>query len=304
MNQKDRFKNLISFVQTARFGSFSAAAQAFDLTPAALSKNVAMLEQSLGVRLFNRTTRSLSLTEEGRHFLTQAALALAILDTAADDIQPHADDGIHGTVRLTSPSVMGRNALLPLVSKLLADYPHLNIDMSLDDHVIDFVKEGYDLALRVGFPSDSALIARQLGTIRTCLVAAPDYITRHGKPKNQAALGEHRILMQRFPSGKMQAWQFKHSDGINSFTPKQARLLLNDPEALRHAAMSGLGIAQLPEYLVQPFIEKGELTHLHLPDYQPHTFQITLQYPHRALQPKRVQQVQAYLLANWTVGRE
>lgn len=296
MNKTDRFKHLISFTHAAQYGSFSAAAEVLELTPAAVSKNVALLEQSLNVRLFNRTTRSLSLTEEGQIFYAESKKALALLEEAANQITLTERDDIAGNVRISMPNVVGRNLLFPLLKDFHARYPHIHLELDFDNKAIDFVKSGFDFVIRVGEPRDGALVARHIGTVQTCLVASPEYLANRGVPKNTADLQHHNLLMTRLPNGKLQPWTFNEQGDNVHFLHAQPHLVLTDAEMQTVAAVQGFGIAQLPVYLALPYLQNGKLATLLNDSYQPLSLSLNIQFPHRTMLAQRVRITMDYLL--------
>ncbi|MDO5624059.1 MAG: LysR family transcriptional regulator [Pseudomonadota bacterium] len=297
MFQRDKLRHIESFLHAARLGSFTAAAQALDLTPAAVSKNVAALEAALGVRLFNRTTRSLSLTDEGQHFQVQAQEAMDILTRAVESVGP-AGAEVAGTVRMSVSNVIGRQLILPLASGLLTRHPALQLELDFDDRVVDFVQAGYDLVVRGGHIADSALIARPIGVLTMCLAASPAYLAHHGVPTTPEELPHHRLLARRFLNGRVQTWRFRSPGGaVHPFEPAPRALTVTDPEGLLAAVLDHLGIAELPVYLAWPHLQSGALKVLLPGVHHAGDYQLALQYPHRALLAPRVRTVADYLLA-------
>ena len=175
MDISQRVRAILSFVEAVDGGSFAAASRALGISAAAVSKNVAGLEQALGVRLMNRTTRTLSLTDEGTLFLKQARIALEALDAAVDVLAEQRVE-TSGHVRISSSAAFGRDHLLPVLPGLQTRYPALSVEVDFDDQVIDLVRDGYDLALRGGHIADSALVARPVCQLNMVLVASPDYL--------------------------------------------------------------------------------------------------------------------------------
>ena len=280
------FKILNAFIQTARHGSFTAAAQALGLTPAAVSKSVGQLEQSLNVRLFSRTTRSLSLTAEGDYFLCQAETALALLQQAAERIGGSEAQYV-GSVRLSVSNVIGRNLVLPCLKTLQQRYPQLDIELDFEDKIIDFVKDGFDLVIRGGHIPDSSMISRALAPLHLCLAASPGYLAQYGIPRRVEDLPQHRLIARRFVSGKYSPWYFRQDGALLPFEAARRVLTFSDPEACALAALDGSGIAEIPIYLALPHLQAGRLKVLlgdchHVGDYR-----LVLQYAHRNL-PLRV----------------
>ena len=292
----DRFKHLASFIQTAKSGSFTAAADVLNLTPAAVSKNVATLEQSLNVRLFNRTTRSLNLTDEGRLFFNQAQTAFQMLEDAADQVG-HAPDHIAGTVRISVSYPIGQHLVMPHLGELLNRYPDLEVQLIYNDHLVDLVKENFDLAIRGMVSEDSALIVRPVGKLHTCLAATPDYLAKHGIPKRESDLDAHQILSSQTATGKPRAWLLRQRDGTaKAYQPARSRFTTSSADSLLQAALQGLGIAQLPVYPIWHHLLSGSLKTVLHDIHQPMQYELSIQYPHRAMLAPRVRVVLDFLL--------
>lgn len=285
MTLADDARALHAFVQAAKLGSFTAAAQRLDVTPATVSKSVAALEQSLGVRLFQRTTRSLHLTAEGERFFQQTDAALTLLAQAADSVRQ--GSGVAGVVRLSVSNAIGRHVLMPVVGPLLLHYPDIRLEVDFEDRVIDFVQAGYDLVLRGGTIAESSLVSRPIAPLRVCLAAAPDYLVRHGIPRHADDLATHRLIMRHFLGGKRMPWYFRDRDNtLHPYDAPQRALTLTDPEAITQAALAGIGIAEVPLYLAWPHLQSGALKILLADTHHPGDYQLALQYAHRNLAPR------------------
>lgn len=271
-------------------GSFTAAAKILNITPAAVSKSIALLEKSLGVRLMNRTTRSLSLTAEGEQFLAQASQGLTLLDNAVDAISDTGSPS--GLVRISVSNVLGRTLIMPMVPALIAQYPNLRLEIDFDDHIIDFVQEGYDLVIRAGNMPDSSMISRTVGTLRRCLVASPEYLEQFGVPPHPLQLQNHVLITRRFLGSRIIPWRFIQSDGsVYTHEPDKAVLTLSDPSALLQAAIEHIGIAEVGVYLAWQHLQQGDLKLILFDQHDPGEFQIMIQYPHRSLISQRVKVV-------------
>ena len=202
MDATQRVRAMLSFVQAADRGSFAGAARALGISAAAVGKNVAGLEAALGVRLMNRSTRSLQLTAEGQVFLDGARQAIDALDAAIDGVAAQRAEPA-GRVRLSTSHIFGHRYLLPLVPGLCERYPLLNLELEFDDRRVDLVRDGFDLALRGGQMEDSSLVSRQVCELHTVLAASPDYLARHGAavpaPRTDGAA---RARHGRLPAGR------------------------------------------------------------------------------------------------------
>lgn len=297
MDLSQRVRAVLSFVHTVEAGSLAGAARALGVSAAAVSKNVAGLERTLGVRLLNRTTRTLSLTEEGAVFLRQARIALDALDTAVDAVAAQRL-AISGPVRISTSAAFGREHVLPVLPGLLARYPQLAVEVDFDDRVVDLVGGGYDLALRGGHIADSALVARPVCHLRMILVASPHYLAQAGIPRTPADLASHRLISRRFLGGKVSPWGFRDGDGlISTQNLDGACLTLSAPEALTEAACMHAGIAQVGVHHAWRYLQSGQLKVLLLGIHEPGAYEMVLQYPHRALMAPRVKACIDYLLA-------
>lgn len=279
-------QQLAAFAETAKHGSFAAAARESGSAPSTLAKAVARLEQSLGVKLFHRTTRQVSLTPDGERLFGRCQRLLAEVE------ELHAEaSGVReapsGTLRIDVPIVVGRRLVLPVLARLTQRHPALSLDVRLQDGYVDLVKEGIDVAVRVGALKDSSLVARRFGTQGMVLVASPGYLERHGTPKRLDQLAAHSALLFRMPStGRDRPWQFRQRGNPVELHPP-SRVRLNDGEALVEAARLGLGLAQLPDYFVRDEIDRGELVEV-LPAARPAPLPVSIVYPGARLVPLRV----------------
>ncbi|CAG2153611.1 HTH-type transcriptional regulator DmlR [Cupriavidus yeoncheonensis] len=296
MDSSQRVRAILSFVQAADAGSFAAAGRALGISSAAVSKNIGGLEKALGVRLMNRTTRTLNLTEEGEAFLRQARIAIEALDLAAETVSAHRA-GPSGRVRVSTSVGFGREQLMPLLPGLMQKYPGLSFEVDFDDRVVDLVQDRYDLALRGGRIGDSSLVSRTICQFNMALVASPAYLSRYGVPRKPADLDRHRLLTRRFLGGRVSPWSFKGDDGsITTLNTEAAVMTLSSPEALVQAAVAGAGIAEVGVHHAWRHLLAGELKVVLLSAHHPGSFEMTLQYPHRALIAPRVRVTVDYLL--------
>lgn len=296
MDSSQRVRAILSFVQAADAGSFAGAARALGISSAAVSKNIAGLEKALGVRLMNRTTRTLNLTAEGSAFLRQARIALEALDAATEAVIAHRA-APSGKVRISTSVGFGREQLAPTLPGLLEKYPGLAVEVDLDDRVIDLVHDGYDLALRGGRITDSSLVSRPVCQLNMLLVASPAYLDRYGVPRSPAELAQHRLLVRRFLGGRVSAWHFKAADGsTTTLDTEHAVMTMSSPETLAQSALAGVGIAQVGVHHAWKHLHRGDLKAVLLDSHDPGSYEMTLQYPHRALVAPRVRATVEYLL--------
>lgn len=296
MELSQRVRAILSFVQAANSGSFAGAARELGISSAAVSKNVAGLEQALGVRLMNRTTRTLSLTDEGAAFFKQARIALEALESAGDSLAEQRSE-ISGHVRISTSAAFGRDQLIPALPALQACYPGLLVEVDFDDRVVDLVRDGYDLAIRGGHIADSALVSRPVCRLNLLLVAAPDYLARMGSPRTPTDLLQHRLIARRFLGGRVSAWNFRSADGsISTLNLESSTLTLSAPEALAQAASLGLGITQVGVHHAWAYLKAGKLKPVLLDIHDPGSYEMVVQYPHRALIAPRVRVTIDHLL--------
>ena len=299
MDLSQRTRAALSFVQAADRGGFAAAARVLGISAAAVSKNVAGLEKVLGVRLMNRTTRTVSLTEEGEAFLRQARIALEALDRATEAVIAHRAAPT-GNVRISTSVGFGCEQLTPILPGLLERYPGLSVEVDFDDRVVDLIHDRYDMALRGGRIVDSSLVSRPICRFNLVVVAAPSYLDRYGMPRRPEDLAQHRLLTRRFLGGRVAPWDFLNEDGsITTFDTGAAVMTLSSPEAVTQAAVSGVGIANVGVHHAWKHLLSGQLKVLLLDWHHPGSFEMTLQYPHRALVAPRVRVTVDYLLESF-----
>lgn len=297
MDISQRVRAILSFVQSADSGSFAAAGRVLGISSAAVSKNVAGLEQTLGVRLMNRTTRTLSLTDEGAVFLKEARVALNALDSAVDTLAAQRGD-TSGHVRISTSAGFGRDQLLPALPGLLARYPALSVEVDFDDRVIDLVKDGYDLAIRGGHIADSALVSRPICRMNLILVASPEYLEREGVPRSPQELKQHKLIVRRFLGGAMSPWNFRsRENSLTTLDIDSASLTLSAPETMAQAAALGLGIAQVGVHHAWSHLASGKLKLVLLGQHDRGNYEMVMQFPHRALMAPRVRATIDYLHA-------
>jgi DNA-binding transcriptional LysR family regulator len=281
------------FAAVVEHRSFSAAAEAVGLSKATVSKAVGRLEAQLGQSLFHRTSRRLALTEGARPLAEHAARIVAEA-RAAEEIARDGRGGLTGRLRLAAPMGFGVANVAPLVADFLLANPGIEIDLHLSDARVDIVAGGFDVALRIADLPDSSLRARRLCGIATHIVAAPDYLTRHGEPLHPGELGEHRLLGYANAPGP---WRFHGADGSDVSVRANGPLTANSGDALVPALIAGLGITRLPAFIVSPYLASGELVAI-LKDWTPPPIGLHLLTPPSPLRPARVEALIAFLAAH------
>lgn len=252
----DSLNGFVVFVKVAETRSFVAAGRLLGVSASAIGKSVARLEDKLGVRLFHRSTRSITLTAEGTMFLERSRRILAEIEAAEQELL-QASGAPRGRLRVSLPLVSA--LVLPLLGEFMRAYPEIELDLDFTDQVVDVIEEGFDAVVRTGEPNDSRLTARQLCMFRSQLVASPDYLARHGTPQVPADLLRHRCLHYRFPhSGKLESWALR-------LEPDEAQLQLptsmicNNIETRVCFALQGLGIAYLPDFSIRELLADERL---------------------------------------------
>lgn len=302
--------NLLSFARSAEAGSFSAAARHLSLTPAAVSRNVAQLEANLGVRLFQRSTRKLTLTEAGERFLRNLGSGLESVQAAIDDVVSGAGEP-SGVLRLTAPPGFGQGFLLPLMPEFLKRFPNVTPEWSLENRQVDLVAEGFDAAIGGGFELVPGLVARNLAPAHLILVASREYVARSGHIQEIEKLnGLEHLAMRSVHTGKIRSWMLKGPDGQQHPLEIRPRMVVNDPGALGHCARLGLGVALLAVPDVLPFLQDGSLVRV-LPSWYADAGQISLYFSSQKLLPAKTRAFVDFLVghareqdwANWLDAR-
>jgi DNA-binding transcriptional LysR family regulator len=252
----DRIDSVTVFAEVAERGSFAEAARHLHRSPAAVTRAVAELEARLGVRLLNRTTRAVSVTEPGQRFLAGARRVLADL-TEIEQAAIGQGRAPRGELRLTAPIVFGRRHVLPLVTDFLAQYPEVSVRLTLVDRPIDLVEEGFDVAIRIGALPDTSAIATRIGALKRIAVAAPAYLKRRVRPKLPRDLAEHDVIAFAGMDG-IAHWRFA-GDVVASIKP---RLIVNTAEAAIDAALAGFGVTRVLSYQAVDALAQGTLVRL------------------------------------------
>lgn len=280
----DRLSEMQSFVAVVEQGGFTDAARTIGVSKSVVSKNVSALEARLGARLLNRTTRRVNPTEIGLAYYDRAT---AVLNKAqeADEMVTAMQTDPRGTLRVSVPVNFGLSHIAPAVGDFLNQYPELQVNMVLDDRFVELVADGFDLAIRIGRMEDSSLKARKLGEARPLLVASPDYLKKHGAPRNLDELSQHDLLhYTNLSTGNF--WRLKSKNGEARDIRVGGRFTANNGEALRRAAEAGLGIAMLPSFVLEDRVKRGKLVEI-LPETCMGTLGIFAVYPPgRYIQPK------------------
>lgn len=280
----DKLRGIQTFIEIAERGSLTAAADALDTSLPTVVRKLAELEASLGVRLFNRTTRRIHLTDEGQRYLAICKAALGQLEEAEQALfETKAKPS--GKLVITAPVLFGRLHVVPLLMQFMREHPALTVELLLLDRSIDLIEEGVDVAVRIGHLADSTLHAVPAGVLKRVVCASPAYLKRHGTPKHPSDLAQHAGI--RFTGRSLLSeWQFQENGRKFSarFTP---RLVSNSVEAAVDACRDGLGMGAFLSYQVQAPVKAGELKPV-LRKFETDPVPITLLYPHAKLVSARV----------------
>lgn len=290
------------FAAVVETESFTAAGARLDLSKALISKYVGHLEDHLGTRLLNRTTRKLSLTESGGAYYERCVQILADVEEA-EQAAGQLTAIPRGTLRVTMPVSFGRIRIAPLLTDYMHRYPDVKLDVTLSDRLADLVEDGYDLAIRVGYVPESGLIARKLTTERVVLCAAPSYLQRRGTPQTPEALREHACLIYSYASTGDE-WVLEGDDGKRHAVRITGPMRVNNGEMLRAAALDGAGIIREPHFIVGDDLQAGRLQPL-LPKFPPPEIGVYALYPSRKHLSAKVRTFVDYLavrIAEKTTG--
>ncbi|WP_458098329.1 LysR substrate-binding domain-containing protein [Roseomonas sp. WA12] len=254
----DRLTGIVAFARSASVGSYTAAARALGISPSAVSKSVQRLEERLGLRLFTRTTRSLTLTPEGRD-LYERALRLLREAEEIEQAAVAARSDPAGVLKVAASLPMGAHLLGPALPRFRERYPRLSVDLRLSDRVVDLIEEGVDVAIRVGELADSRLISRPLAPHMVAAFASPDYLRRRGTPRHPNELVEHDCVNFRYQSsGQALRWPFRIGERVVEVTPEPG-IIADASEAVAAVLVAGGGIGISPTYLAASYVRRGEL---------------------------------------------
>lgn len=273
----DRVTGLTVFVQVAESGGFSAASRRLKMSTTMVSKHVQALEERLGARLLNRTTRKVSLTEVGKEYYQRCTQILSDLEHA-DDVASASQSTPRGVLRIYTATHIVRS-IAPVVTEYLALYPHASVDLTMGEREIDLIDEGFDLAIRLTSPADSSLIVRNLVTWRHVLCASPAYLAEKGYPQQLSDL-ESRNCLRHVLYPYQNEWRFTDRHGAPALARVSGNLVSNSGETLRIAAVHGRGILLGAGFMVSDDVRDGRLVRI-LPHLNPVEFTMNAVYPHR-----------------------
>lgn len=280
----DRIDAMHAFVTVVNEGSFTRAADRLEMSPQLVSKYVSQLEQHLGVRLLNRTTRKIHLTEAGtryQHLAQQVLNDIDNMENQLGDLQGQA----RGVLRISAPVSFAIHHMAPLLNEFQKVHPAVGIDLQLNDRKVDIVEEGFDIALRIGHLKSSSLIAKRIAPVRLALCASPDYLKQYGTPERPEDLRDHRYL--RYSYMELDASHTVYRWLQNTDRDKNREMVSNNGDVLVAAAIAGAGIALQPTFISGSAIQQGKLQVV-LPDHEPEPMALYAVYAHRQLLASKV----------------
>ncbi|WCM27327.1 LysR family transcriptional regulator [Sphingomonas sp. QA11] len=278
--------NLESFIRSAECGSFSAAARRLGVTPAAISRNVAMLERNLGVRLFQRSSRNLSLTEDGDRFLASVTDGVESIQAAIADLTTQSGKPA-GVLKVSVALTFGLDYVLPFLPAFMERYPDVQMDWSFENRQVDLIGEGFDAAIGGGMELAPGVVAHRLAPLHVIAVASPDYMQGRKPPRQPHELAQFDgISMRSALTGRVRVWKMRNRDGEEATLEHKARMVANDPEAICRAALMGLGVAMIAMPYVERHLESGALQRL-VPDWHADLGAISLYFAGRKLLPAK-----------------
>lgn len=271
------------FARVVSAGSLSAAGRELDLSPAVVSKRLRRLEDKLGTRLLQRTTRQIALTEAGQGYYERVVPILAGIEEAEAYVMRRSTMA-RGTLKISAPTTFGRMHIAPHLAPFMRDNPDLNVNLVLSDDLVDIVGDGFDLAIRIAELEDSSLVARRLASVKRILVAAPDYLDQHSMPRQFSDLSQHVCLAPH----NGEPWKLTDEQGASHQHRPEGPLLTNSSEVIRQATLAGVGIALRSTWDISAELARGELVHI-LPEYEAsRNVSLYAVYPSRRFLPAKV----------------
>lgn len=300
--RQDYLDGLITFVTVAEEKGFSNAAVKLGISPSAVSQSIRGLEERLGLVLFNRTTRSVSLTEMGERYLERVHPALEQLNSASQELGREANLPA-GLLRINVPRAAYLIVIQPILKRFMDAYPDINLEIRVENLLVDIVSQGFDAGIRFGDAVEKDMVAVPIGPpLQAHIIASPEYLARHGQPEHPRDLLLHDCIgFRHITSGQIERWVFEK--GIEKIDlPIKGRLILNDSEVLVRSAIDGLGIAYMINGYIEPFIEQGRLARL-LSDWSPAFPSLHLYYPDRRRVPAKLRALIDFLRSTHAAPR-
>lgn len=290
----------VVFARVAELGSFTAAADTLGLSKSMVSRQVSQLEDELGVRLLNRTTRRISLTEAGAVVLECAQRIVAEAQDAAEDASC-IEAAVRGTLRINAPMTFGIRQLGPVLPEFLARYPELTVALDLNDRRIDLIEEGFDVSVRISALTDSSLIARQLAPVQRYVVGAPSWLKKRGWPKRPADLASHDFLLYTLLA-RSNHLEMENAKGEREEVELRARMYCNNADAMLESLAAGLGLALVPDFICSSHLKSGNLVRA-LPDWTVEPLTLHVIYPHSRHVTAKVRAFVDFMVEKFGPGR-
>lgn len=276
--------NLEAFIKSAESGSFSAAARRLGVTPGAVSRNVAMLERNLRVRLFQRSSRSLTLTEEGARFLASVSHSVGSIQSAIADVTSYTGRPA-GLLRVSMPLALGLDYVLPLLPAFIAQFPDVQVDWSFENRQVDLIGEGFDAAIGGGMELGAGVMAQRLAPLHVIAVASPTYLQGRKLPREPHEVADlDGVSMRSALSGRVRVWRIRNREGVEATLQHKARVMADEPEAICRAVLMGMGVAMIAMTTVERHLQSGALQRL-LPDWYADLGAVSLYFPSQKLLP-------------------
>lgn len=297
----DRFEAMGVFCKVVELGSFAGAAERLNMSTSAVSRHVAQLESLLDARLLNRSTRRISLTDNGRAYYERSLLLLAELEEM-EEMVGNAAVNPRGVLRLTASIAFGASHLAPALGEFARQHPSMKFDLQLADRTLDLVEEGLDLAIRIGQPGNQNLVARRIGSVGLLTCASPAYLDAHGEPRHPEELCRHACLAYSY-APTPNAWRFRRSGEAEFTVGFEATIAANNGVALAEIAAAGSGVTRAPDFILAPLVEQGRLRRI-LPEWDDTSLPISAMYPSRRHLSARVRSFVSFLEAWLARSRE
>ncbi|MFT3733694.1 MAG: LysR family transcriptional regulator [Rhodocyclaceae bacterium] len=288
----DRLEAMQIFCKVVELGSFAAAAERLDISTSAVSRQVAQLESHLQARLLNRTTRRISLTDDGRAYYERSLQLLSDIEEMEEQVG-NTSAVLRGTLRLTAPISFGIWKLSAAIAEFSAQHPEVKFDIALGDNQVDMVEAGLDLAIRIGELGTQNLVARPIGKARLMTCASPDYLARHGTPATPADLVRHQCMTYAY-NADPHVWKFANGDNVVEEVRVKSSLHANNGIMLRELAAQGMGICRAPDFVMQSAVDEGRVVEI-MTDWAPGLLTIYAAYPSRKHLSAKVRGFAAFL---------
>jgi len=293
----DSLSGISMFVTVAEMRSFTKAATHFGVSSSAVGKSIARMEERLAVRLFHRSTRSITLTAEGALFLERCRRILSEVEAAEAELSELSGTP-SGRLRVSTPQLTA--LIMPTLTGFMRRYPDIALDIDLSERMVDIIEEGFDAVIRTGTQHDSRLASRRIGSCKQVVVAAASYLARHGTPSHPSQLARHACLLHKFPTtGRIERWPFKLAEGEPE-PPLKERMSSSNIESIAYALLEGEGIAFLPTFIIEDDLKDGRV-HIILEEYMDQTVTFSMLWPTSRHASPKLRAFIDYVVANMRI---